>query len=78
MTARLNYIASDRPDLQYAVKECARHMARPQVGSWCLLKKVARFTKPCWFGASDVNSVHGVSVRMNAEIANCFCAFSLV
>lgn len=43
LTARLNYVASDRPDLQFAVKECAGHMARPQVASWHLLKTVARY-----------------------------------
>ena len=42
LTARLNYISSDRPDLGYATKECARH-GMSQVGSWCLLKQIARY-----------------------------------
>ena len=30
--ARLNYLAQDRPDIKFAVKEAARHMARPCTG----------------------------------------------
>ena len=43
LTARLNYVAADRPDLQFAVKECARHMARPHVARWHLQTKIARY-----------------------------------
>lgn len=43
LAARLNHVACERPDLQYSVKECARHMARPQAGSWAPLKKIGRY-----------------------------------
>ncbi len=42
LAARANYLAQDRPDLQYAVKEIARRMARPTRRDWQLLKRLAR------------------------------------
>ena len=33
ITARLNYLAVDRVDLQYSVKEAARHMSSPKTSS---------------------------------------------
>ena len=43
VAARLNYMGPDRPDMQYAIKECARCMANPRVCDWSLLKKVGRY-----------------------------------
>ena len=43
ITARLNYLAQDRPDIQYAVKEVARRMANPRRGDWLALKRVGRY-----------------------------------
>ncbi len=43
LSARLNYLAQDRPDLQYAVKEVARRMASPRRGDWALMKRVGRY-----------------------------------
>ncbi len=43
LAARANYLAQDRPDLQYAVKEIARRMARPTGSDWVLLKRLARY-----------------------------------
>ena len=43
LAARLNYLAQDRPDLQYAAKEVSRRMARPSHGDWKLLKRVGRY-----------------------------------
>lgn len=40
LTTRLNHIAADRPDLQHAVNECARHMSRPRMGSWVFWKRL--------------------------------------
>ena len=41
--ALLNYIAPDRPDLQYAVKEAMRRAADPTVGYLKRLKRIGRF-----------------------------------
>ena len=41
--ARINFLAADRPDLQYASKETSRRMANPQNQDWELLKRVARY-----------------------------------
>ena len=43
ITARLNYLAVDRVDLQYSVKEAARHMSAPRTSSWTLLTKIGRY-----------------------------------
>ena len=32
--ARANYLAADRPDIMYSVKEICRQMSRPTVGRW--------------------------------------------
>ena len=43
VAARLNYLAQDRPDLQFAAKEVSRRMARPTDGDWQLVKRVGRY-----------------------------------
>ncbi len=43
LAARLNYLAQDSPDVQFAAKEVCRDMARPNQGSWRRLKALARF-----------------------------------
>ena len=43
LAARANYLALDRPDIQYAVKECCRGMAAPVVGDRRKLKRLARY-----------------------------------
>ena len=45
VVARLNYMAADRPDLQFAVKEVARHMASPHTGHWHALKRIGQYLK---------------------------------
>ena len=34
LAARLNFLAQDCPDLQFAIKQCSREMATPTRGSW--------------------------------------------
>ena len=34
LTARANYLAQDRSDIQFSVKELARSMAKQTQGSW--------------------------------------------
>lgn len=45
LAARLNYLAMDRPDIQYATKEIAKQMAKPQEHHWQLMKRMARYLK---------------------------------
>ena len=43
LAARANYLALDRADIQFAVKEVARRMARPRESDWQLMKRLARY-----------------------------------
>ena len=43
LAARLNHLAQDRPDIQYAAKEISRRMARPGRSDWALLKRAGRY-----------------------------------
>ena len=43
ITARLNFLAIDRADIQFAVKEAARKMANPVNDDWLLLKRIGRY-----------------------------------
>jgi hypothetical protein len=43
LAARMNYLAQDAPEIQFAAKEVCRDMARPTRESWKKLKILARF-----------------------------------
>ena len=43
LAATLNYMSSDRSDVQYAAKEVCKMMAKPTQGSWKRLKKAGRY-----------------------------------
>ena len=43
IAARLNYVASDRIDIQQAVKEAARCMSTPRASSMTLLNRIGRY-----------------------------------
>jgi hypothetical protein len=43
LAARSNYLAADRPDIQYAVKEICRGMSSPTRGGWRKLKRLGRY-----------------------------------
>ena len=43
IAARLNYLAPDRIDIQYAVKESARAMSCPKASDWPKLQRLGRF-----------------------------------
>ena len=45
IAARCNYLQPDRPDIQYAVKECCRLMSRPTQKAWEMLKRIGRYLK---------------------------------
>ena len=44
-SARLNYLAQDRGDITYPVKEACREIARPTAGSWKRLTRIAQYLK---------------------------------
>ena len=43
IVARANYLALDRPDVQYAVKELCRMMSAPRTTDWERLKRLGRY-----------------------------------
>ena len=43
IVARANYLAADRPDIMYAVKELCRGMAKPTTVMWHSLKRLGRY-----------------------------------
>ena len=43
--ARLNYLALDRSDIQFAIKEIAKRMSVPHAPDWKLLQRVGRYLK---------------------------------
>merc|ERR1711873_342837 len=43
IVARANYLAQDRSDIQYAVKELCRNMSCPTRGDWKVLKRLSRY-----------------------------------
>ena len=45
VAARANYLAADRPDIQYAVKEICRKMSKPAKGDWQKLIRLGRYLK---------------------------------
>ena len=45
VAARANFIAQDRPDIRFAVKELCRDMCKPTVASMRKLKKLARYLR---------------------------------
>ena len=43
IAARLNYLAQDRVDVQFAAKDAAKPISRPAAMDWLKLKRVARY-----------------------------------
>ena len=43
LTARANYLAQDRADIQFAVKELARRMVTPRRGDMELMKLLGKY-----------------------------------
>ncbi len=43
LAARPNYLAADRPDKMYAIKEICRCMAKATQGAWKKLKRFGRY-----------------------------------
>lgn len=45
VAARCNYLGPDRPDAQFAIKECCREMAAPTMGSLRRLRRIGKYFK---------------------------------
>ena len=45
IAARCNYLQPDRPDIQFAVEECCRMMAKPTRKAWEMLKELEDTSK---------------------------------
>ena len=43
IVARGKFLAQDRPDTRYTVKELCREMSGPKMRSWAALKKLCRY-----------------------------------
>ena len=43
LAARLNYLALDRPDIQFSAKEISKYMATPRSMDWARIARVARY-----------------------------------
>ena len=43
ISARLNFLAQDRADLQYSVKEASRWMSAPRTQDWEVLRRIGRY-----------------------------------
>ena len=43
VTARLNFLAQDRTDIQYATKEVSRWMAPPKLRDWEALRRIGKY-----------------------------------
>jgi hypothetical protein len=71
---RINYLAQDRPDLQFTAKEMARWMAKPNLLSWEIAKRCGRdvLGRPCVaqrFGMQG--PVDKITVWVDSDHAGC-------
>ena len=73
MAARANYLAADRADIQYAVKECCRGMATPQVRHWDMLKRLAKYLvgRPRMVWEYQWQGVEAISAYSVSDWAGC-------
>ena len=72
--ARANYLAQDRPDIAYAVKEACRDMANPTTSSWEKVKRVVRYLKgePRVVYEYNWQNHEDISVYVDTDWAGCF------
>ena len=73
LAARANYLAADRIDIQYAVKEMCRGMASPQVRHWNALKRLARYLagRPRAVWRYDWQDMVDVQAYSDSDFAGC-------
>ena len=43
LVARLNYLAADRPNIEFSVKELRKKMSAPSASDWGSLKRLGRY-----------------------------------
>ena len=72
--ARGNYLAQDRTDVQYAVKELSRRMSAPQGCDWTSTKRLGRYLanksrSALHFGYQEWHT--GVTVWSDTDFAGC-------
>ncbi len=70
-SARGNYMGMDRPETQYAVKECCRQMSQPTERALRALKRMARFV----VGAQTTGHVHAIP---EAKIGSTFMLITIM
>jgi hypothetical protein len=76
LTATVNYMAADRPDLQFAASVLSRTMSRPTEKSWSRLKRVGRYlvvhpTVTYEFWAEDMESIKEIVAWSDSDWAGC-------
>ena len=74
LTMRCNYLALDRPDINFGAKELARRMQSPTKSSWNGLKRMARYLAGCprlvWrYDQQDVQS--RLRIHTDSDDAGC-------
>ena len=72
--ARANYLAQDRADIAYAVKEACRDMANPKASSWEKIKRVVRYLKgePRVVYEYNWQNQEDISLYVDTDWAGCF------
>ena len=74
IVARINFLASDRSDVQFASKECSRRMSNPREMDWSVVKRIGRYLagRPravTWFHWQDLPG--GFSIYSDSNWAGC-------
>ena len=74
IVARANYLAQDRADIAYVVKEACRDMANPKANSWDKIKRVVRYLKgePRVVYEYNWQNHEDMSVYVDTDWAGCF------
>ena len=74
IAARLNFLAADRIDIQFASKEICRRMSSPCMSDWAKVRKLGRYLRKhprqvLWFAWQDVQS--NLQVYVDTDYAGC-------
>jgi hypothetical protein len=76
LTARANFLALDRADIQFAVKELCKEMSAPTTLSWSRLKQLGRYLlknpRMVWtFPMTSKESLGVIDVHSDSDWAGC-------